>query len=88
MSVCPSVRLKFKIEITAKPIGLYSSGNIPTGHVVFLSCFLEGWETLHTTSPLKKRNHTASQKSKNKFAEPIGSTFLSGFKLVSLGLLP
>ena len=45
MSVCPSVCLKLKISVTTKPIGLYSSGNIPTGPGMVLSYFLWGWDT-------------------------------------------
>ena len=41
MSVCPSL----KISVTTEPIGFYSSGNIPTGPVVFLGYFLGGWDT-------------------------------------------
>ena len=45
MSDCLSVCLSLKISITTKPIGLNSSGNIPTGPVVVLGCFLGGWDT-------------------------------------------
>ena len=41
MSVC----LKLKISVSTKPIGLYSSGKIPTGPVTVLSYFLVGWDT-------------------------------------------
>ena len=40
-----SVRPKLKISVTTEPIGLYSSGNIPTGPVMVLSYFLWGWDT-------------------------------------------
>ena len=42
--VCLPVRLsvlKFKISVTTKTIGLYSSGNIPTGPEMVLSYFLK-----------------------------------------------
>ena len=45
MSIRLSVRLKLKISVTIEPIGLYSSGIIPTGSVVVLSYFLGGWDT-------------------------------------------
>ena len=45
MSVHLSVRLKLKISVTAEPIGLYSSGIIPTGPVMVLSYFPGGWDT-------------------------------------------
>ena len=45
LSVRSSVRLKLKISVTTELIGLYSSGNIPTGPVVFLGYFLGGWDT-------------------------------------------
>ncbi len=45
MSVRLSVRLNLKISVTTEPIGLYSSGSIPTGPVVVLSYFLRGWDT-------------------------------------------
>ena len=38
---CMSVCLKHKILVIAEPIGLYSSGNTPTGHVMVLSFFLK-----------------------------------------------
>ena len=47
-----SVRLSLKILVTTKPTGFYSSGNIPTGHVVVLGYFLKGWDT-HTPPPQK-----------------------------------
>ena len=40
-----SVRLKLKILITAKLIGLYSLGNIPAGPVVVLDYSLRGCNT-------------------------------------------
>ena len=40
-----SVRLKLKISVTAEPIELYSSGNIPTGPLVVLSHFLGEWDS-------------------------------------------
>ena len=40
--VCPSVCLNLMISGTAKPIGLYSSGNIATGPVGASSYFLGG----------------------------------------------
>ena len=42
MSVFLSVSLTLKISLTAKPIGLYSSGNIPTDPVAVISYFLVG----------------------------------------------
>ena len=39
MSVC----LKLKILVTTEPIGLYSSGIIPTGPVLVFNYFLRGW---------------------------------------------
>ena len=45
MSVSPFVCLKLKISVTAKPIGFYSSLNIPTGPVVGLGCFFRGSKT-------------------------------------------
>ena len=50
MSVC----LKLKISVTTKPIGLYSSGNIPNGPVMVLSYFLGGWDTPNLTLAPKK----------------------------------
>ena len=47
-----SVRLSLKILVTTEPTGFYSSGNIPTGHVVVLGYFLKGWDT-HTPPPQK-----------------------------------
>ena len=41
MSVC----LKLKILLTAKPIGLDSSGNIDTGPTVVLSYSIGEWNT-------------------------------------------
>ncbi len=41
MSVC----LKLKISVTTEPIGLYYSGNIPTGPVMVLGFFLGVWNT-------------------------------------------
>ena len=38
MSVC----LKLKISVTTEPIGLYSSGKIPTGPVMVLSYYRGG----------------------------------------------
>ena len=52
MSVC----LKLKISVTTQPIGLYSSGNIPTGPVMVLSYFLRGWDTPNPPPPKKKKN--------------------------------
>ena len=51
MYVC----LKLKISVTAKPIGIYSSGNISTDPVVFLSYFLSDWNTFNP--PKKKKSH-------------------------------
>ena len=42
-----SVCLKLKILITTEPIGLYYSGNIPTGPVMVLRYFLGGCDTLN-----------------------------------------
>ena len=53
MSVRSSVRLKLKISVTTEPIGLYSSGVIPTGPVMVLSYFPGGWDTLN---PPPKKN--------------------------------
>ena len=47
LSVRLSVRLKLKISVTAEPIGLYFSGNIPTGPVMVLSYFPGGWDNPH-----------------------------------------
>ena len=55
MSVCPSVCLKLKISVTAESIWFYSSGNIPSGSVVVLGCFLMGWDT---PLPRKKYERT------------------------------
>ena len=55
MSVRLSVRLKLKISVTAEPIGLYSSGIIPTGPVMVLSYFPGGWDT--PTTPKNYKNH-------------------------------
>ena len=41
MSVC----LKLRISVTTKPIGLYSSGNIPTGPGMVSNYFIWGWDT-------------------------------------------
>ncbi len=41
-----SVRLSLKISVTTKPIGFYSSGNIPDGPVVVLGYFLGGLDTI------------------------------------------
>ena len=51
MSVC----LKLKISVTTEPIILYSSGNIPTGPVMVLGCFLGEWDT--ATPPPKKKKY-------------------------------
>ena len=48
-----SVRLKYKITITAEPYGLFSSGNIATGPVLVLSYFLRRWNN-PVTPPLPK----------------------------------
>ena len=53
LSVRLSVRLKLKISVITEPIRLYSSGNMPTGPVVVLSYFLEGWDN---SPPQKKKN--------------------------------
>ena len=37
MSICLSVRLKFKNSITTELIGLYSSGNVASGGFIFKS---------------------------------------------------
>ena len=52
MSVCPS---EDKISVTAKPKGLFSSGNIPNGPVMVLSYFLGRWD-IHIPPPPKKKN--------------------------------
>ena len=54
MSVRPSVCPSLKISVTTKPIGFYSSGNIPTGAVVVLGYFLGGWDTPNP-SPQKQK---------------------------------
>ena len=53
MSVCPSL----KISVTTEPIGFYSSGNIPTGPVVVLGYFLEGWDTPNPPKNIKSPLH-------------------------------
>ena len=40
LPIRPSVSLKLKISVTAKPIGLYSSENIANDPVVVLAIFL------------------------------------------------
>ena len=54
MYILLSVCLKLKFSATTEPIGFYSSGNIPTGHMTVLSCFHGGRTT--TTPPPKKKN--------------------------------
>ena len=49
MSVC----LMLKISVTTELIGLYSSGNIPTGPVMVLSYFLGGWDTPNPPQKMK-----------------------------------
>ena len=49
-----SVRLKLKISVTAEPIGLYSSGIIPTGPVMVLSYFPGAWDTPNPPQKTKK----------------------------------
>ncbi len=39
-----SVRLNLKISVTAELIGLYSSGEIPTGPVMVQGYFSGGWD--------------------------------------------
>ena len=50
-----SVCLKLKISVTKEPIGLFSSGNIPTGPGIVLSYFIGGWDTPNPTSPKKRK---------------------------------
>ena len=45
LSVNLSIGLKLEIMVTAKPSGLYSSGNIPTGPAVSLSYILGSLDT-------------------------------------------
>ena len=66
LSFCLSVRLKLKISVITEPIGLYSSGNMPTGPVVVLSYFLEGW----TLPPQKKKNFFLGMVTLQKMAGP------------------
>ena len=56
LCVCPSVSLKLKISVTTELIQPNLSGNIPTGPVMVLSCFLKGKKTPPTLPPhpLKK----------------------------------
>ena len=37
--------MELKISVSAKPIGFYSSGNIPNGPLVVLGYFHGGWDT-------------------------------------------